>query len=92
MTETYLLLTAGHKVRILQERLLELEAEHFRTGVLGEEALALDSQEGAVGAMERRVNVDSAMAVVRARLDALTSPPEESVDALASPLEEPDPS
>lgn len=71
MSETYSQLTLQHKVQILQERLLELEAEHFRLGVMGEEALEVGSHESAAGLLISRENIDKSMSVVRRRIDDL---------------------
>lgn len=72
MTENYLTLTPGHKMRILTEHLQELESEHYLLGVMGEEALEASRPDAAERMAAKRTELDASMMIVRQRMDDLT--------------------
>lgn len=75
--DEYLTLDVDRKMRILTERLAELEAEHFRLGVIGEESLEVGDMDSASSILRTRQDLDKGMAVVRQRMEDLNPQPRE---------------
>lgn len=77
---TYTLLNQQHQHQLLQQRLGNLEAEHFETGLLAEEAEVVGA-DNAPQYREHQQQIEARMKFVRSRIEAMGPVPVPEADS-----------